>query len=333
MKLEISQPDAASLLARERGWLEAGEEISRLSVAGEGNMNCTLRAHLHNRTLMLKQALPWVAKYPDIPAPVERLDTEAAFYKLTRHVPEVAARMPGLVGYHSAEHLLCLEDLGAGADRTDLYAMSPDNGEDVDLPSLINWLGCLHTELTVQPGDLDNMAMRQLNHAHIFEIPLTADNGVAVAEGLEDTRTALLGDSQLRERAAALGEVYLGLRAHASDPALLHGDFYPGSWLRCSDGEVRVIDFEFAFVGPAEFDHGVLLAHLTFAGIDAESRNQLLANASVPGGFSTELSNAFAGMELIRRILGVAQLPLTASADLQAEWLNQGKAAVLAWTP
>ena len=40
--------------------------------AGDGNMNCTLRASLGGRTLILKQSRPYVAKYPSIPAPLDR---------------------------------------------------------------------------------------------------------------------------------------------------------------------------------------------------------------------------------------------------------------------
>ena len=43
-------------------------------------MNCTLRVTTTRRSFILKQARPWVEKYPQIAAPVERARVEAAFY-------------------------------------------------------------------------------------------------------------------------------------------------------------------------------------------------------------------------------------------------------------
>jgi len=70
------------------------------------------------------------------------------------------------------------------------------------------------------------------------------------------------GSNELTLRAKELGDLYL-----SDGPTLLHGDFYPGSWLRTTQG-IRIIDPEFAFTGAAEFDVGVFAAHLAFTGLD-----------------------------------------------------------------
>ena len=50
------------------------------------------------------------------------------------------------------------------------------------------------------------------------------------------------------------GERYL-----AEGSTLLHGDYYPGSWMTVDDA-VFVIDPEFSFKGFPEFDLGVMLS-------------------------------------------------------------------------
>jgi 5-methylthioribose kinase len=62
-----------------RGFAQAGEAITA-ERAGEGNMNCVVRVRLPNRSLILKQARPWVEKYPSIAAPVERAASEARYH-------------------------------------------------------------------------------------------------------------------------------------------------------------------------------------------------------------------------------------------------------------
>ena len=64
--------DAAGVarFLRERGWIEPDEVVLEVGRAGDGNMNLTLRVRTGQRSLILKQARPWVEKYPHIAAPV-----------------------------------------------------------------------------------------------------------------------------------------------------------------------------------------------------------------------------------------------------------------------
>ena len=68
-------------LCKNQGWVLPNMEITRIVPAGDGNMNTVKRAQLSNGTsLLLKQAFPFVKKYPSIPAPADRLQQEAFFY-------------------------------------------------------------------------------------------------------------------------------------------------------------------------------------------------------------------------------------------------------------
>ncbi len=301
------------------GWLGTDEALLALTVPGAGNMNRTLRARLPSRSMILKQAVPYVARYPQIPAPQDRLATEAAFYRTIGCDSRLARQTPALLGEDPANHLLWLEDLGDGGDLTGLYAgAAPADGT---LVSLARWLAALHA-LPVDPSRVPgNRAMRELNHAHIFEVPFDPDNGVDLSAPLRAAQAELAACGRARRRAAELGAIYLGDAPYPSRPALLHGDFYPGSWYVAGD-RIAVIDPEFAFVGPPEFDVGVMLAHLELAGLEPSRRAAVTAAYGAPPGYDGDLAAAFAAMETVRRLLGVAQLPLAADDTQRLAWLQ-----------
>lgn len=324
------------------GWIERDTELANPRPAGEGNMNRTMRVDcvstdeaqqpIHS-SLVLKQAVPFVAKYPDIPAPIERGAAEAAFYRATAAHPALAKRLPRLLGADPENHLLVFQDLGSATDLSAAYH-TPNVAAQLPqlMPTLLQWLSQLHA---IQPPDkLANLCMRELNHTHIFDLPLQPNNGLELGE-LTPLAQNLTNEAPLTAAAAELGKVYVGVRSHNSAPALLHGDFYPGSWLAeltRTPAVVNVIDPEFAFVGPAEFDVGVCLAHLQFAGLTRQQATQCLTSYTPSEKFDISLAEGFAGMELIRRLLGVAQLPLPEHTSIatKTRWLEEARTMVLA---
>ncbi len=308
------------------GWLLPGEVIHRLTPAGEGNMNRTLRAETGSRTFILKQSVPYVEKYPQIAAPQQRIVVENQFYRAIEADGPLRMRMPRCLGFAQELRLMMLEDVGRGADMLDVYANNGMAASDRGVyTALVYWLWRLHSLHNVDATCFTNDAMRTLNHAHIFVIPLQADNGAAIDPSLADIAARLQMDSQLNDLAATLGEIYLGRTNHASQPRLLHGDFYPGSWLRNDRLGVMIIDPEFAFFGPPEFDVGVFVAHLTFAGFSQQDIMGTLRSYVTPPGFEYGLTIRFAAMEIIRRLLGVAQLPLQATSDQKRTWLETAR--------
>ncbi len=322
------------------GWTRQISTIVALSTPGTGNMNHTLRIHLQDdavKTRILKQSLPYVAKYPDIPAPITRDLSEAAFYQSIQTDASLAQHCPALIGHDQTNHLLCFEDLGAGLDFTHLYPQntahrpSSDISLEPALASLLEWLSRLH-RLPAPANFPSNQAMRDLNHAHIFELPFSADSHFAEHTQIAAWQSDLIQDAVVMQQIKRLGELYLGSAASGlrSSNALLHGDFYPGSWLQASSGQamVRIIDPEFGFVGPAEFDLGVLSAHLTFAGWSTGAQDVLLQHYQPPIDFNHHLAAQFGAVEVMRRLLGVAKLPMQASVATQVDWLNAAAATI-----
>jgi 5-methylthioribose kinase len=169
--------------------------------------------------------------------------------------------------------------------------------------------------------------MRQLNHAHIFEIPLQPANGLdleALTPGLAQVATSLKKDPRYCRETARLGrEAYL-----TDGPCLLHGDFFPGSLLRTTAGP-RVIDPEFGFFGRPEFDAGVFLAHLTLSGQPTHLAQAWRSTYAAPPEFDDTLMRQLTGVEIMRRLIGYAQLPLGYGLARKQELLELSRELVL----
>lgn len=318
MSFELeTDPEAIDRFLSTRDWLEPGERVLKASIAGEGNMNRTVRVGTDRRSVVLKQSRPYCVKFPEIPAPVERLAVEVDFYRIASTSSSLAARMPRVLAFDSGDFVAMIEDLGETSDLLGIYA-----GERLaadDLRTLCEFARGLHS-LPLTEADrstLSNHAMRALNHEHIFEVPLEPGNGLdleSITPGLSELASALQEDDQYVADVVALGMIYTS----ADGPCLLHGDYYPGSFLRTTGG-LRVIDPEFAFPGPAEFDLGVLAAHLVLGGATIDVLDRIGAAYARP--IERRLFEGFAGTEIMRRLLGVSQLPLEADLARKREWL------------
>ena len=97
------------------GWIGPNETLEGLETAGDGNMNRTLRARLRQRTLVLKQSVPYRREISrSFAAPADRIAVEAAFYRATAQPPGTrACECRAVLGFDPDNRLLALEDLGA----------------------------------------------------------------------------------------------------------------------------------------------------------------------------------------------------------------------------
>ncbi|HEV7350684.1 phosphotransferase [Telluribacter sp.] len=323
--LDGNQPDELTYFLQDQGWVEPYESVLSVSKPGEGNMNYVLRVKTEAQTFIIKQARPWVEKYPQIPAPVERAAVEARFYQLVAGVPELRPYVPALMAYQPDNFILVMQDLGVASDYTHLYK-SAEPVTPSELVELVRFLSHLHS-IKVSPDSFpDNLDLRRLNYEHIFRYPYQSDNGFdldQVQEGLSTLATPYRQDEVLKVRVEELGELYLSTGA-----TLVHGDYYPGSWLNTPSGP-RVIDPEFAHLGRAEFDLGVLVAHLLMARTPETTIRIALDVYQRPTYFDPVLLANFCGAEVLRRILGLAQLPLDLTLDEKAELLALAREQLL----
>ncbi|MBL9171955.1 MAG: phosphotransferase [Verrucomicrobiales bacterium] len=328
--IALGTPDHSGVddYLRRHGVLAAGETITAISKAGDGNMNCVLRVRTPRRSLILKQSRPWVEKYPQFAAPWDRACREMEFYRRTQEVPLLAASLPRLLHGDPEARILVLSDLGDGGDYSDIYRGAPF--PDTDLESIAEFLTVLHRECPAPRGPgpgLENREMRELNHAHIFRIPLQPDNGLdldRIEPGLQAA-----ADHLKREPPLVAAMERLGRDAYLADgPCLLHGDFFPGSLVRTPAGP-RVIDPEFCFFGRPEYDVAVFSAHLILARQPADRLARFRTNYRPSSDFDDRLVTRLAGCEILRRILGYAQLPAHWPPGARGELLEQSRRMIL----
>ena len=332
--LDAADAPGVARFLDERGWLERGESVAGVSKAGEGNMNLTLRVALEGgdrRSVILKQARPWVEKYDSIAAPWDRAAVEAAFYERVKNIDGVADRMPTLLASDADARALLMDDLGDARDFADVYA-GGDLGPAV-LERAADYARSLHDATAGSPDPaLANRDMRALNHQHVYQIPLDANNGLdldAIAPGLADAASELRSDAAYVGKVKQTGDRYLADGRH-----LLHGDYFPGSWLRPPTGHgLTVIDPEFCYCGDREFDLAVTVAHLALAARPIADAAALL-DAYGRSDLDAPLLSRYAAAEVMRRLIGVAQLPIPPGRLDRPALLRRSRAAMTndSWT-
>lgn len=304
-----------------QGWCAKDEHISKISKAGEGNMNVVLRITTNQRSFILKQSRPFVQKYQDIPAPLERINVEQKFYEAIKENKDLQPHIPKIIGFDPKSYLLMMEDLGDCDDMGFLYSKRVI--DDSHLKKLISILKAIHT--TEAPLDFpENREMRQLNHQHVFVLPFSESNGFsldAIQPGLQTLSLPYKRDTELKAAISRIGERYL-LKGNT----LLHGDYYPGSWMT-DNQNLYVIDPEFGFIGYAEFDIGVMVAHCILATHQESYLGKI--ERLYAGTVSQELIRKTAGIEIMRRVIGLAQLPLTRTLAEKEELLVMAKKMIL----
>ncbi len=327
--LTVSIPKIAALLDS-KAWLQPGEVVEQAGRAGEGNMNCVVRVTTSRRSFILKQSRPWVEKYPGYSAPWDRALVEAGFYKTVESLPGLTIYLPKLLNFDSAERLLMLEDLQDAHDLTLLYAANSPGLSDSECTQLVDFLLALHRSAgapELRPL-FANTDMRALNHEHIFDLPIRPGNGLnldAITPGLGSLASDLGTDTRYCHEVAALGARYL-------DPAqgvcLIHGDYFPGSWLKARD-RIYVIDPEFCFFGRPEWDLAIMTAHLHISGHSQAQIDNCLDRYGASAAVDKRLIQKFAGVEIMRRLIGVAQLPVVFGLERKTELLCLSKDLVM----
>lgn len=313
-------------LLYKNSWINSSDKIFSIEKPGEGNMNFVVRVKTSSTSLIVKQSRPWVEKYPQLSAPAERIFVEAEFYKALTHDNFHSGFCPGIIGFDDRNFVLALEDLGEGTDCTFMYQRNVSL-EDSELKSLTTFISHLHnTALGTKKSFPDNSELKKLNHTHIFYYPYLEDNGFdldRVQPGLQKVSMKYKTNDVLKGQLKHLGDIYL-----QKGNTLIHGDFYPGSWLKTKSG-IKIIDPEFSHFGRSEFDLGVMLAHLKMAHVKRSKLKEVTKDYKMPDGFDVPLFLGFCGVEIMRRIIGLAQLPLDLTIAEKSELLDHAEQLIL----
>lgn len=323
MILQIPLNPLQEKYLRKSGLLFPDEQILEYSKAGEGNMNVVVRLKTEDRSLILKQSRPFVNKYPTIPAPLGRIFIEDDYYRIINSHEFLSGFSPKIILRDKKNHLVAMDDLGIGADFMGIYSKKINLSAE-EIATLPEYLLSLHKlEIRNFP---DNMDMKKLNHEHIFFYPFMEFNGFdldSIQPGLQAMSMKFKTDLALKNAVKALGKKYLQKGKH-----LLHGDFYPGSWIRVDSG-LKVIDPEFAFMGDVEFDLAVLIAHLKMAKTNPETIQNILGRYTSKSSIDEKLLHQYTGTEILRRLIGLAQLPLALTLKEKSALADEASKLIL----
>lgn len=284
-------------------------------------MNFTLRVDTGERTFIIKQSRGYVEKFPEVTAPSDRALREAEFYELIDGKPSLRALMPKITGVDVGNFVLVMEDLGKGKDYTFLYRKGEELSDE-EMLKLVDFAAELHKYSGATASQMiRNHHMRRLNHEHIFQYPYIADNGLDLDDilpGLQEASKKYKADEELKRKVKEIGKVYLSDEGEN----LLHGDYFPGSWLKTDKG-IKIIDPEFCFFGPPEFEIGVMIAHLKLADQPRELIDKALQRYTAQADLDDKLRQKFTATEVLRRILGLAQLPLEIDLEQRKQLMQE----------
>jgi 5-methylthioribose kinase len=258
-----------------RGWLAGRPELREriggdpanweIAEIGDGNLNLVFLVTGSGPGLCVKQALPYVRLVgPDWPLPLERAFFEQAC--LREHGRHVGALLPAL--YHYEPELFCIvmERLAPHVImRRGLIEAIHYPRFARDIATYLARSLFFTSDLGMPAGEKREMVARfstntslcKITEDLIFTDPYRVhERNRWTSPQLDGVKTAFENDAPLKLAVSRLKGRFLG-----STEALLHGDLHTGS-IMVTKEDTRVIDPEFALVGPMGFDIGAVLGNL-----------------------------------------------------------------------
>jgi 5-methylthioribose kinase len=201
---------------------------------------------------------------PGWPMPPERAHFENAYFRSV--APHVGRSIPGIHHYDPDMHCTVMERLSPHIIlRQGLIAGRRYPGVARDIGEYVA-RACFFTSDLAAPFErkIDAMALFAANKPLvritvdlIFAEPyFEAPRNRHTSPQLDAAAAALREDTALKLAAARFGEKFL-----TQAQALVHGDLHSGS-IMVTESDSRVIDPEFAFVGPIGFDLGAFVGNL-----------------------------------------------------------------------
>ncbi|TVQ35466.1 MAG: S-methyl-5-thioribose kinase [Geminicoccaceae bacterium] len=251
---------AARLGGEPRDW--------RVREVGDGNLNLVFIVEGPGGGLVVKQALPYVRLVGESwPLPLDRSWYEyRALVTHGRFVPEL---VPALYHFDAEQAAVVMEWLSPhiilrkGLIQGRRYPMVAEHLAAFMARNLFftSDLGMKAAEKRALQGEFShNIELCRITEELIFTDPYRiAELNRWTSPQLDDVATAFRADAPLK---VAIQELKWGFLSRGQ--ALLHGDLHTGS-VMVTEADTRVIDPEFAFVGPMGFDVGAVLANFFLA--------------------------------------------------------------------
>jgi 5-methylthioribose kinase len=232
----------------------------------EGNVNLLFHVFAEsdpdNKSVLVKQALPYAWRYPDFKMPLDRQRIEHDVLKVeARYCPD---RVPEIYLYDEERHILIIEYFGRH------LVMREGLMEQKRYPHVAQHMGVFMARTLFYTSDLylssaekKDMVPRFINPVLckvqedlVFTEPFMEHPNNNWTKLLDPLVEQIYADDDLRSEVLLLKERYM-----SQAQALLHNDLHTGS-IMLNEEDTLVIDPEFAFYGPMGHDIGSYLGNL-----------------------------------------------------------------------
>lgn len=311
---EISK-DAIRTYLIEKDIISVKEFVQVYAAVATNEFHAIYRLSTNKSNLLLKQPKKWSKSAHDFlhPLPTETLNQEAGFYELIRSYDYLSRFMPAFYLFDEENQLIIVEDISDAQNYCSIYKKHRIDTEELQL--LVKWLSHLHRVRLVSKEKtlLENEIVKKYYLSSFFDfvnkINHLPDHPLAL-ELKQITDNPQVGD----------GMLLLKSSYQQGGFTLLHGEYQPGNWLS-SDGGVYIIDPKFSTFGRPEIDLGHLVAHLLLAAMP-QSKIEMVFDNYEDKTIDRELTFRFAGLEMIRRLIGVYPTNFPATIKQKKSKLN-----------
>lgn len=228
---------------------------------GDGYVNYIFRVRTGNYALVLKQSLPYgrMTQYPMV---VERNSLEYDCMKIFGAImPEC---VPHLYFIDEANSLFVMEDVSDFSIARFSLNRNMTFEKMGELAGTFMARTAFYTSEYYLPREkfrnlqmrFDNTRMRRIMEDGIFVDRFKADTDETLGPEFKDFADGLCRNERYETERFKLRRSYM---SHAD--ALIHADFHTSNML-VDDSHLKVIDYEFAFMGPFGYDLGYLTGNL-----------------------------------------------------------------------
>ena len=260
-----SLPGLLGGVAAIRGLLGGTPDMWAVEEVGDGNLNLVFKVRGPSGGIAVKQALPYVRLVGESwPLPLTRAHFEhLALVRQARHAPGLT---PAVIHYDADMALIAMELLEPH------IIMRHGMIDGVVYPLFAEALSTFAASTLFHTSDLamaaadkkalvadfaGNSALCGITEDLIFTEPyMIAENNRWTSPQLDGLAASIRADSDLKIAVSRLKVKFM-----SSTEAMIHGDLHTGS-IMVTQTDTRIIDPEFAFVGPMGFDTGAVIANL-----------------------------------------------------------------------
>ena len=307
----------------------------------DGKINHVFRIYSEEHSVIYKQAVPYARTVgEDMPLPLERVRVEAEV--LQQYEKILAGSVPAVLHLDTDLAILITEDMAPlEVGRTALLndTESTHFAKDIGafMATTMFYTSDFYLDSSTKKQKIQqfiNAGMTGLTEELTFDRPYQVDESNFFEESLHEDVLWLSQDSKLHLEVAKLKR-----RFQNTKDALIHGDLHSGA-IMLETGRTVVFDTEFACYGPFGFDLGQFVANLWINGIGKQTskydryrqslevwyafverftalwRTEAKERYTMVDGYLTAVLDeiredmfGFAGCELIRRAIGIAQIP------------------------